>query len=476
LPQGLPDSVVRAITVAHDGSLWIATGNGLSHMVNGQFHNYTTADGLYSNRVVSVYQDRHGVIWVGTSRGINRMTGDRFAPVLSEHQIFDPRYISLAEDSSGELYALSAPKGIDHIERNQLVEVNHDLDLLSMATSPSGRSGSLERTVSSGFPQLLSDKTKLARRPLPITPGMASRWHGLDTMQHWRPQYGSNPRRQALVATVQGLARLDLQHLSFDSAKPAVFLEDVTVGRVRQFPGLNLCYLPAPITSSSFRFHFSGMARKDSLPVSDGRCRPALAGGDNSLTAVYTNIPVGTHAFRIRASNRDGMWDRAGISFPCRRDPICTRPAGSAWSSPRYAILALTAAYRLRLRQMHARQKLLEQHHNEITALNDCLMKAQEEERARIAGELHDGVLQQITSLSLMLGTFKRQPDSETKKAEIGEFQKKLIQVGTTFASYRTSFIPRCCRTMACPRLCAGIAKSSASYAAFPSRVRSTIT
>jgi hypothetical protein len=66
------------------------------------------------------------------------MTGDRFAPVLSAHEVFDPRYISLAEDSSGELYALSAPKGIDRIEGNQLVEVNHDLDLLSMVASPSG--------------------------------------------------------------------------------------------------------------------------------------------------------------------------------------------------------------------------------------------------------------------------------------------------------------------------------------------------
>ena len=50
LRQGLTDRVVRAITVAHDGSLWIATLNGLSHMVNGQFHNYTTTDGLSSNR------------------------------------------------------------------------------------------------------------------------------------------------------------------------------------------------------------------------------------------------------------------------------------------------------------------------------------------------------------------------------------------------------------------------------------------
>jgi len=59
-----------------------------------------------------------------------------------------------------------------------------------------------------------------------------------------------------------------------------------------------------------------------------------------------------------------------------------------------------------------------------FTALNDCLMKAQEEERARIAGELHDGVLQQITSLSLMLGTFKRQPDSDAKKATSANCRK----------------------------------------------------
>jgi signal transduction histidine kinase len=59
-------------------------------------------------------------------------------------------------------------------------------------------------------------------------------------------------------------------------------------------------------------------------------------------------------------------------------------------------------------------------------------MKAQEEERARIAGELHDGVLQQITSLSLVQGTAKRQvpPDSEAK-GKITDVQKKLMQVGT---------------------------------------------
>src|SRR5882724_2153851 len=431
--QGLPDSVVRAITVAHDGSLWIATGNGLSHMVNGQFHNYTTADGLYSNRVVSVYQDRHGVIWVGTSRGINRMTGDRFAPVLSEHQIFDPRYISLAEDSSGELYALSAPKGIDRIERNQLVEVNHDLDLLSMATSPSGE---VWFTGTHGIFRFSAAAFRQNQVGQETTPDYA--WYGkADGMASTQcstgaPNMALTPDGKLWVATVQGLARLDLQHLSFDSAKPAVFLEDVTVGRVRQPPGHELVLPPG---THHVELHFDSISlawpEKIRFQYRMDDVDPLWLEADNSLTAVYTNIPVGTHAFRIRASNRDGMWDRAGISFQVSQKPYLYETGWFRLVFATVCILALTAAYRLRLRQMHARQKLLEQHHNEITALNDCLMKAQEEERARIAGELHDGVLQQITSLSLMLGTFKRQPDSEAKKAEIGEFQKKLIQVGT---------------------------------------------
>jgi two-component system sensor histidine kinase UhpB len=91
----------------------------------------------------------------------------------------------------------------------------------------------------------------------------------------------------------------------------------------------------------------------------------------------------------------------------------------------------LWTIYQLRLRVLEGNQELLEQHHGEITALNERLVTAQEEERSRIAGELHDGVLQQLTVLSLLLGTAKRRDLSELElKEKITEVQKKLIGVG----------------------------------------------
>jgi two-component system sensor histidine kinase UhpB len=88
--------------------------------------------------------------------------------------------------------------------------------------------------------------------------------------------------------------------------------------------------------------------------------------------------------------------------------------------------------YYLRVRALEHRHALLQQHRTEIRALNDQMIRAQEAERMRIAGELHDNTLQQITALVLRLGRVRREvlPDSETV-ATIGNIQKDLIRIGT---------------------------------------------
>jgi ligand-binding sensor domain-containing protein/signal transduction histidine kinase len=380
--QGLADSVVRAITIAHDGSLWIATEDGLSHMADGHFHNYTTADGLSSNRVVSVYQDRHGTIWVGTSRGINRMTGERFALVFSSQQIFDPRYISLIEDSSGELYALSAPKGIDRIEGNQLVEVNHDLDLLTMVASPNG---DLWFTGGNGIFRFSAAAFRQSQDGQETPPDYA--WFGkADGMTSTQCSIGTPNIALAAdgklwVATVQGLAMIDLQRLSFDNTKASIFVEDVTVGRARRPAGRELV-LPPGTHHVELRFNPISLGSPERIRFQyrmDG-VDPVWLDADNAHTAVYTNIPVGTHAFRIRASNSDGVWDRSGISFPVTQEPYFYETTWFRLVAITAFVVILTGAYRFRLHQISS----------QINARLDERVL----ERTRVARDLHDTLLQ----------------------------------------------------------------------------------
>jgi signal transduction histidine kinase/ligand-binding sensor domain-containing protein len=413
-PQGLAGDIVRAITVARDGSLWIATEGGLSHMVNGQFRNYTTVDGLSSNRVVSVYQDRHGAIWAGTSLGVNRMTGDRFAPVLSPHEIFDPRYISLAEDSSGELYALSAPKGIDRIEGNQLVEVNHDLDLLSMATSPSGElwftgGNGIFRFSSAAFRQNQgSQETPLDYAWFGKADGMISAQSSIGA-----PNMALARDGKLWVATVQGLAMLILQHLSFDSAKSPIFVEEVTVGRARRPAGRELV-LPPGTHHVELRFDSISLASPEKIRFQyrmDG-VDPVWLDADSAQTAVYTNIPVGIHTFRIRACNSDGVWDRSGISFPVSQKPYFYQTAWFRLVAVTAFVVILTGAYRFRLHQIRAQMN---------ARLDERVL-----ERTRVARDLHDTLLQsfQGTLLHFQAGINKL-PEHPTE-ARTAEARKTL--------------------------------------------------
>ena len=68
----------------------------------------------------------------------------------------------------------------------------------------------------------------------------------------------------------------------------------------------------------------------------------------------------------------------------------------------------------------------------EITALNERLMKAQEEERSRIAGELHDGVVQQMTAVNTLLGVASLQiaPDSKAK-GTLDKVQEIVVGIGS---------------------------------------------
>ena len=145
----------------------------------------------------------------------------------------------------------------------------------------------------------------------------------------------------------------------------------------------------------------------------------------NQRRVEYSNLPPGDYHFRVTACNSSGVWNDEGAVLDFTIAPAYYQMNWFRALCVLTFLAMLWTVYQLRVRA-------LERRHAEVRALNEQLINAQEAERIRIAGELHDGVLQQITSLSLRLATVKYQvpPDSEAI-ATINGLQKELISIGT---------------------------------------------
>ena len=176
-----------------------------------------------------------------------------------------------------------------------------------------------------------------------------------------------------------------------------------------------------------------------------------------SYTALSLAVPEKVR-FRYRLDGRDQEWNDAGtrrqafysdlppgrVSIPghrleqrrrversrARRSPSSSRPriTRRGGFSPLIAGAVLTAAWAAH----RVRMRIVERNQRDMSALNERLMKAQEQERVRIAGELHDGVMQEMLAATMMLGTAKRRtPMIRRRTATIDKVQQKLIRMGT---------------------------------------------
>jgi ligand-binding sensor domain-containing protein/signal transduction histidine kinase len=387
--QGLPSVVVLSLAPAQDGSLWIATSNGLSHMQNEHFHNYTRADGLSSDRIITVIHDRGGGIWAATDAGVDHLEGDHFVPVRGAPEERDTPYGPLKEDSFGNLYAFSPVNGISRIEDHRLVSVNGALQPSGMVESHdhdfwvSGRDG-IYRVAAGDLRRAEVDPDS------PVNYTSYGPADGLATREctTGQPNIAITPDDKLWVGTLKGLAMLDLRGQLRRDRKPAIFMEEVEVGKTKRNPGSELVLEPG---KAHVDLHFTGV---DLASPENVRMQYRLDGvdaawfdADSTRTATYTDIPVGVHAFHIRASNGDGVWDREGIVYNVNQKPFFYQTAAFQLAAAMAAVLLLVGMYQLRLRQAAARLS---------ARLEERLA-----ERERIARDLHDTLLQGFQGLIL---------------------------------------------------------------------------
>ena len=391
-----------SVVVPDQGGIWLAfwTGGGVLYFEGGKVRaSYTTAVGLGKGPVAALQLDRDGALWVATQEGgLSRIKDGRVATLTARNGLpCDTIHWSM-EDDDRSLWLYTAC-GLVRITRTELDGWIADPKRRIEAAVWDAADGVRLRAVSAAA---------------------------------YNPAVAKSADGRLWFLTGEGVQVVDPRQLRINRLPPPVWIGQVTAdGRVyRQNlmgPAVGSLDLPPRIRDLHIEYTALSLVAPEKV-----RFKYKLEGQDPDWREVvgvrqaqYTNLPPGSYRFHVIACNNSGVWNEQGAALDFTIAPAYYQTiAFRALSAAALAAL-LWAAYRVRVR-------VVERHSAEISAFNERLMKAQELERTRIAGELHDSVMQQITALSLVLGTAKRKmpADSEARDMVV-EVQRKLIDVGT---------------------------------------------
>ena len=388
--------------VPDQGGVWLAfwTGGGVLYFADGKVRSsYTSADGLGEGPVQALQLDREGALWAATQKGgLSRIKDGRVATLTTRNGLpCDTIHWSMEdEDRSLWLYAAC---GLVRITRTELD---------AWISDPKRR---METAVWDAADGVRLNAVKASS---------------------YSPTVAKSTDGRLWFLSKEGVQVVDPRHLPFNKVPPPVHIEQVLAdGKLhwQHLPGETVSSKHLPPLTRDLQIDYVGLSF---VAPERMQFRVKMEGQDddwrvpvNPRHSHYTNLRPGKYTFRVKASNNSGVWNEQGAALdftiaPAYYQTIAFRALAAA------ALAALLwAAYRVRVR-------VVERHSAEISAFNERLMKAQELERTRIAGELHDSVMQQITALSLVLGTAKRKmpADSEARDMVV-EVQRKLIDVGT---------------------------------------------
>ena len=135
--DGLPSDDVVAVLAARDGSVWIAPyGAGLCRRgPGGALACYGEADGLPSSYALALYESRAGRLLVGTEGGLSRFENGRFVPVAGAPEA---PVLAVAEDAGGALWVGGYGAGLHVRPLGGVFKQVADADVIAILARPGG--------------------------------------------------------------------------------------------------------------------------------------------------------------------------------------------------------------------------------------------------------------------------------------------------------------------------------------------------
>ncbi|HXF43688.1 MAG TPA: two-component regulator propeller domain-containing protein, partial [Pyrinomonadaceae bacterium] len=367
--DGLPSNDLKVIYEAPDGTLWIGAFGGLAKIENCQgeltacrIKTFTAADGLSSNLVRSLYLENDGTVWIGSyDGGLTRLKDGKFTRYTSNDGLFNDGVFQILEDEQGNFW-MSSNRGIYRVAKQQLIDFAE------------GKINRIESIAYGKADGLIETECNGGQQPAGIKASDGKLW----------------------FPTQRGVAVIDPSKILTNPIPPPVVIESVRVDNQEIKQNMDSDSLPsisiAP-DKNNLEITYTGLSF---IKPEFVKFRYRLEGQDadwveagTRRAAYYSYLPAGEYIFHVTAANSDGVWNTQGTSLKIKILPPFYR---TNW----FWILCTAVVFGTAFAFYRARVLRLERARKQQEEFSRKLLASQEQERQRIAAELHDSIGQSL--------------------------------------------------------------------------------
>jgi signal transduction histidine kinase/streptogramin lyase len=391
-PRSLSDDRVMAIYEDRRGNLWVGTrSGGLNLMTNrqvGQFihfqHDPDNPASLSGDFVRVIYEDSHGKLWIGTYTGISVLDLDtkRFTHYHNDpndaNSLSNDRVLSFYESADGVMWVGTLMGGLNRFDRATQTFQHYTEKQGLPNDAVHGILGDAQGNL------WLSTNLGLSR----FNPASAS-FHnydirdGLQSNEFNAGAYFQRSQNRLYFGGVQGITVFDPADVVDNPTVPPVVItafkkfNQVERTDLEASEDITLSYQDNFISFEFAALDFSTPEKNQYAYMLEGFNKDWVYSG-TLRNASYTNLKGGEYTFRVKGSNKDGVWNESGTAVSI----VVVPPLWERWwfigSLALGIVGSIAGGYLLRIRRIQFEQRILEE---------QVLERTQEIERRRQVAE-----------------------------------------------------------------------------------------
>lgn len=330
VPVEAPPELQRVRVMIEDRAsrLWVGTsGDGLFRRDADGWKQFTQRDGLSSNRVLALLEDRRGVLWVSTIRGVDLYDGHSFTP-LSPRAATPAAILGMVEDPQEGLWLATYGSGVTYIRLTpqgtiasaDSFQVDQGLSDNAVPALVFDDGGDLWACTNKGLSRIDVAGYKVDGQKRIRRYGRAEGFVGIECNTHAAIQ---GPKGTLWFGTIKGATRYDPAFDRANMVEPRTYVTgmrlflqktdwETMAERLAPWTGLPQ-HLTLPHDRNHLTFSFTALSFRAPEGV---RYQCKLDGFDKDWSpvieerqATYSNLPPGRYTFLVKAANSDGVWN-----------------------------------------------------------------------------------------------------------------------------------------------------------------------